>query len=89
MNAQSTFDPKTDLGAAFPRFSPMVMKNNHPIIEFLTTFGARTNATPAQITLAWLRLSSHWESHLCKSLSLSLSGSSYGHAATSDVTSAH
>ena len=33
VNAQSTFDPKTDLRATFPRFSPMVMKNNQPIIE--------------------------------------------------------
>ena len=48
VNAQSTFDPKTDLRATFPRFSPMVMKNNQPIIEFLTTFGAKKgrNACP-------------------------------------------
>ena len=39
VNAQSAFDPKTDLRATFPRFSPMVMKNNQPIIELLTTFG--------------------------------------------------
>ena len=48
VDAQSTFDPKTDLRATFPRFSPMVMKNNQPIIEFLTTFGAKKgrNACP-------------------------------------------
>ena len=48
VNAQSTFDPKNDLRATFPRFSPMVMKNNQPIIEFLTTFGAKKgcNACP-------------------------------------------
>ena len=48
VNAQSTFDPKTDLRATFPRFSPMVMKNNQPIIEFLTKFGAKKgrNACP-------------------------------------------
>ena len=44
VNAQSTFDPKTDLRATFPRFSPMVMKNNQPIIELLTTFGAKKGA---------------------------------------------
>ena len=33
VNAQSTFDPKTDLRATFPRFSPMVMTNNQPIID--------------------------------------------------------
>jgi aryl-alcohol dehydrogenase-like predicted oxidoreductase len=61
VNAQSTFDPKTDLRATFPRFSPMVMKNNQPIIEFLTTFGAKTGgATPAQIALAWLMAQKPW-----------------------------
>jgi aryl-alcohol dehydrogenase-like predicted oxidoreductase len=34
VQAQSTFDPKTDLRATFPRFSPMVMKNNQPISSF-------------------------------------------------------
>ena len=60
VNAQSTFDPKTDLRADFPRFSPMVMKENQPIIEFLTTFGARKGATPAQIALAWLMAQKPW-----------------------------
>ena len=41
VNVQSTFDPKIDLRATFPRFSPMVIKNNQPIIELLTTFGAK------------------------------------------------
>src|SRR5688572_18638405 len=41
VNAQSTFDAKTDLRATFPRFSPMVMKNNQPSIELLTTIGAK------------------------------------------------
>ncbi|HEX3253251.1 MAG TPA: aldo/keto reductase [Pyrinomonadaceae bacterium] len=54
VDAQSSFDPKTDLRATFPRFSPIVMKNNQPIIEFLTKFGAKKGATPAQIALAWL-----------------------------------
>ena len=60
VNAQSTFDPKTDLRATFPRFSPMVMKNNQPIIELLTTFGAKKGATPAQIALAWLMAQKPW-----------------------------
>ena len=61
VNAQSTFDPKIDLRATFPRFSPMVMKNNQPIIEFLTKFGAKKGgATPAQIALAWLLAQKPW-----------------------------
>jgi aryl-alcohol dehydrogenase-like predicted oxidoreductase len=58
---QSTMDPKNDLRATFPRFSPMVMKNNEPIIEFLKKFGAKKDgATPAQIALAWLMAQKPW-----------------------------
>src|SRR5687768_15049775 len=46
VNAQSNFDPKIDLRATFPRFSPMVMKNNQPIIKLLRTFGTKKGATP-------------------------------------------
>src|SRR4030095_5011475 len=60
VNAQSAFDPKNDLRATFPRFSPMVMKNNQPIIELLKTFGAKKGATPAQIALAWLMAQKPW-----------------------------
>ena len=61
VDAQSTFDLKTDLRATFPRFSPMVMKNNQPIIELLTKFGAKKGgATPAQIALAWLMARKPW-----------------------------
>ncbi len=59
-NVQSTFDPKNDLRATFPRFSPIVMKNNQTILEFLTTFGAKKGATPAQIALAWLMAEKPW-----------------------------
>jgi aryl-alcohol dehydrogenase-like predicted oxidoreductase len=60
VNVQSTFDPKIDLRATFPRFSPIVMKNNQPIIEILTTFGTKKGATPAQIALAWLMAQKPW-----------------------------
>ncbi len=60
VDVQSTMDPKNDLRATFPRFSPMVMKNNQPIIEILTTFGAKRDATPAQIALAWLMAQKPW-----------------------------
>jgi aryl-alcohol dehydrogenase-like predicted oxidoreductase len=60
VDVQSTMDPKNDLRATFPRFSPMVMKNNQPIIEFLTKFGTKKGATPAQIALAWLIAQKPW-----------------------------
>ena len=53
-NVQASMDPKNDLRSTFPRFSPIVMQNNQPIIDFLTKFGAARRATPAQIALAWL-----------------------------------
>lgn len=59
-NVQSTFDPKADLRAGFPRFSPMVMKNNQPIIDFLTKFASKRNATPAQVALVWLMAQKPW-----------------------------
>ena len=60
VNVQSSFDPKNDLRATFPRFSPIVMKNNQPIIELLRTFGAKRGATPAQVALAWLMAQKPW-----------------------------
>src|SRR5687768_1624242 len=61
VDAQSVMDAKNDLRATFPRFSPMVMKNNKPIIEVLTKFGAKKGgATPAQIALAWLMAQKPW-----------------------------
>jgi aryl-alcohol dehydrogenase-like predicted oxidoreductase len=54
LDVQSSMDPKNDLRATFPRFSPIVMQNNQPIIDYLAKFGAARRATPAQIALAWL-----------------------------------
>ena len=60
LNARSTFDPKADLRADFPRFSSEVMQANQPIIDFLKTFGAKKSATPSQIALAWLMAQKPW-----------------------------
>ncbi len=54
VNVQSTWDPKNNLRKTFPRFSPIVMQNNQPVVELLRTFGAKRGATPAQVALAWL-----------------------------------
>src|SRR5918993_5386402 len=61
VDVQATLDPKNDLRATFPRFSPIVMRNNQPIIEFLREFGRKKGgATPAQISLAWLMAQKPW-----------------------------
>ncbi|WP_171032565.1 aldo/keto reductase [Chryseobacterium indologenes] len=60
VNIQATFDPKNNLRSTFPRFSPIVMKNNQPIIDLLRKFGAERGATPAQVALAWLMAQKPW-----------------------------
>ena len=54
INAGTKFDPKTDLRSGFDRFTPENIAANMPIIEFLKRFAEKKNATPAQISLAWL-----------------------------------
>jgi len=71
-------DEKTDFRAAFPRFSKEFMPLNMPIIEWLKAYAAEKNATPAQISLAWLLAKSpsivpipgtRYETHLLENLS--------------------
>jgi aryl-alcohol dehydrogenase-like predicted oxidoreductase len=54
IDANTKLDPKTDLRSGFDRFSHENIEANMPIIEFLKRFAAKKNATPAQISLAWL-----------------------------------
>jgi aryl-alcohol dehydrogenase-like predicted oxidoreductase len=54
MDARTKLDPKTDLRAGFDRFSPASLAANRPIVEAVQRFAAKKNATPAQISLAWL-----------------------------------
>lgn len=60
LDAQATFDGKTDLRKTFPRFSREVMQANQPILDFLKAFGERKGATRAQIALAWLMAQKPW-----------------------------
>jgi aryl-alcohol dehydrogenase-like predicted oxidoreductase len=48
------FDPKADLRSGFDRFQPSALAANQPIVDLLRRFGASRNATPAQVSLAWL-----------------------------------
>jgi aryl-alcohol dehydrogenase-like predicted oxidoreductase len=54
IDVDTKLDPKTDLRAGFDRFSPENIAANLPVVNLLTRFPATTNATPAQIALAWL-----------------------------------
>lgn len=54
MNGNTKLDSKTDLRSTFDRFTPANLTSNQPIIDVLKRVGARRNATPAQVSLAWL-----------------------------------
>jgi aryl-alcohol dehydrogenase-like predicted oxidoreductase len=60
IDARTKFDPNTDMRAGFPRFSAENITANMPIIEFLRQFAQRKNATPAQISIAWLLAQKPW-----------------------------
>jgi len=54
VDARTKLDPKMDLRSGFDRFSPENLAANMPIIDSLRRFAEKKNATPAQISLAWL-----------------------------------
>jgi aryl-alcohol dehydrogenase-like predicted oxidoreductase len=43
-----------DMRSGFPRFSPENIAANMPIVDLIGRFAEKKNATPAQISLAWL-----------------------------------
>ena len=54
MDARTKFDPKMDVRSEFPRFSSENIAANMPMVDFLQQFSEKKNATPAQVSLAWL-----------------------------------
>ena len=60
IDADTKLDPKTDLRSGFDRFSPQNLAANMPVVELLRRFAQKTNATPAQIALAWLMAQKPW-----------------------------
>ncbi|MED4169729.1 aldo/keto reductase [Priestia megaterium] len=60
LDARTNFDPKTDLRAGFSRFTPENLAANMPVVELLREFAEKKNATPAQISLAWLMAQNPW-----------------------------
>jgi aryl-alcohol dehydrogenase-like predicted oxidoreductase len=43
-----------DMRSGFPRFSPENISANRPIVDLIKRFAEKKNATPAQLSLAWL-----------------------------------
>jgi aryl-alcohol dehydrogenase-like predicted oxidoreductase len=56
---KTTYEP-TDFRNVVPRFTEENRKANVAFVEWLKTFAARKNATPAQIALAWLLAQKTW-----------------------------
>jgi aryl-alcohol dehydrogenase-like predicted oxidoreductase len=56
---KTTFEP-TDFRNVVPRFTEENRKANVAFVEWLKTFAAPKNATPAQIALAWLLAQKPW-----------------------------
>ena len=59
IDAKTTFD-STDFRNVVPRFTEENRKANFAFVEWLKTFAARKQATPAQIALAWLMARKPW-----------------------------
>lgn len=52
--------PIADFRAVSPRFSPEVLPANMALVDLVRTWAARKNATPAQLSLAWLLAQKPW-----------------------------
>jgi aryl-alcohol dehydrogenase-like predicted oxidoreductase len=58
-NEHTTF-AQGDFRNILPRFTPEARKANQALVELLARIGARRQATPAQIALAWLLAQKPW-----------------------------
>ena len=57
---ESTSFDSSDFRHNVPRFTPEARKANQALVEMLRSIGARKNATPAQLALAWLLAQKPW-----------------------------
>ncbi|MGA7847899.1 MAG: aldo/keto reductase [Terriglobales bacterium] len=59
INEETKVD-RNDFRSIVPRFTPENRKANHAMVEVLGRFAKQKNATPAQISLAWLLAQKPW-----------------------------
>lgn len=59
-NASSRFDADTDYRAAMPQFKPESFAANQQFLELIRKLAAEKQATPAQISLAWMLSKKPW-----------------------------
>jgi aryl-alcohol dehydrogenase-like predicted oxidoreductase len=54
LDAQTAFNPKSDLRSTFDRFQPETIAANKPFVNRITELARTKGATTAQLSLAWL-----------------------------------
>ena len=59
-NANSTFDKSTDYRASMPQFQAESYQENQKLLELIRNIADDRNATPAQISLAWMLAQKPW-----------------------------
>ncbi len=59
ITAETKFD-STDFRSTVPRFNEENRKANQALVDLLTAFATKKNATPGQIALAWLLAKKPW-----------------------------
>lgn len=60
ISPETTFDPKLDMRATRPRFTPDARRANWPLVELLQRIGQRKGVKPGQVALAWLLAKQPW-----------------------------
>ena len=59
-NKESRFEKGTDYRSVMPQFTPEAMEKNKEMMAYLMELADRKNATPAQISLAWMLAKEPW-----------------------------
>ena len=57
---ETTTFTASDIRTTIPRFTPEARRANQALVDLLGTIAARTQATPAQVALAWLLAQQPW-----------------------------
>ena len=55
-NKDSKFEKGTDYRSAMPQFTPEAFDKNEEMIRYIKEMADKKNATPAQISLAWMKV---------------------------------
>ena len=59
-NKDSKFEKETDYRSAMPQFTPEAFDKNEEMIRYIKEMADKKNATPAQISLAWMLAKEPW-----------------------------